>query len=221
MRTIRLTLSALGGALLVACASKAVLAPDGAVLGRWGGEGAEMVASRDFIDVRYGCELFRTVGPLIPDAAGQFALQLAPRTVGRAVSATLSGTLVGQVDHLRCRHDVPGGAGGHQPIFGQQRREPELHLLELHRSRALSRRSVQHGALGDESHAAPVATRCHPLPLVAARWHPLPPVGTRWHPLPRHLFARLSCLPRGRGKQMTSGAVVTSGRSAGRYLTGE
>lgn len=96
MRTIRLTLSALGGALLVACASKAVLAPDGAVLGRWGGEGAEMVASRDFIDVRYGCELFRTVGPLIPDAAGQFALQLAPRTVGRAVSATLSGTLVGK-----------------------------------------------------------------------------------------------------------------------------
>lgn len=95
MRLFRptLLLSMLG--TLTSCAPTPPLGPPGALLGSFGGIAAEINAAVDDVDVRYGCGLFRGKGPIVPDAAGNFVIELKPRPGNQSLSATLSGTTNG------------------------------------------------------------------------------------------------------------------------------
>ncbi len=94
--------------LAAGCSSSGPSAPPGALLGKWGGQGAELTASATTIDMRIGCGLYRAAGPLIPDAAGRFVLELGPG--GRTnLSATVTGTASGATIALDAALHLPWG----------------------------------------------------------------------------------------------------------------
>jgi hypothetical protein len=66
-------------------------APQGALVGRFGGQAAEINLSADMVDARFGCGLFRAAGAVIPDSAGRFVVTLAPRPGNGSTSATIRG----------------------------------------------------------------------------------------------------------------------------------
>lgn len=70
-------------------------APEGTLLGRFGGPGAEINASADRLEVRYRCEMFRAAGPIQLDADGRFAAQLKAHPENPSLSATMTARLDG------------------------------------------------------------------------------------------------------------------------------
>jgi hypothetical protein len=64
-------------------------APAGALVGRFGAQGAEISLSAEVVDVRIGCGLFRGAGPVFPDSDGRFEVALAPRPGNPSRFATL------------------------------------------------------------------------------------------------------------------------------------
>jgi hypothetical protein len=93
--------------LLLAACTGGPAAPDGALVGRFGGQAAEVNASATVIEVRYSCNSFRAPGPIIPDSVGAFALTLTPTPGNRATSATLIGTTSGDSISFRTRTVFP------------------------------------------------------------------------------------------------------------------
>ncbi len=104
---MRLSLAIAASATLLAACSTSPSAPDGALLGTFGGIAAGITATADVIDVRYRCDTFRAPGPIIPDADGRFTLLLTPRPGNRSNSATLSGTSDGRTIRFNARTIYP------------------------------------------------------------------------------------------------------------------
>ncbi len=76
---------------LAAACAQGPSSPPGALIGRFGGPGGEINLSADLVDVRFGCGLFRAAGPVVPDGAGRFVVELTPRPGNQSESATISG----------------------------------------------------------------------------------------------------------------------------------
>jgi hypothetical protein len=93
--------------LLLSACSGSPSAPDGALVGRFGGQAAEINASATVIDVRYSCDTFRAPGPITPDSDGAFVLALTPKPGNRATSATLTGRISGDTISFRTRTVYP------------------------------------------------------------------------------------------------------------------
>lgn len=81
----------------IACHDDEATAPPGAIVGRWGGVNAELVAGARSVTVQFGCGPLTSTGALIPDAAGHFFHVFPMREISSSAVYTVDGTVQGDV----------------------------------------------------------------------------------------------------------------------------
>jgi hypothetical protein len=90
-----LVLSVVMGA--VACHDDEPAAPPGAIVGRFGGVHAELVAGARSVTVQFGCGPLTSNSPLIPNAAGHFDFAFPMRNISSSALYTVEGDVQGDV----------------------------------------------------------------------------------------------------------------------------
>lgn len=84
-----------------ACGSDASMAPPGALLGKWGGVEAGIEATASLVTLQLSCAFFRSTAALVPDADGRFVFAATRIGTYRNQTATVQGTVSGDVVSLR------------------------------------------------------------------------------------------------------------------------
>lgn len=98
-RGLRTMLPILIGA--IACHDDEATAPPGAIVGRWGGVNAELVAGARSVTVQFGCGPLTSTGALIPDAAGHFFTTFPMREIHSSALYIVEGTVQGDMIRFR------------------------------------------------------------------------------------------------------------------------
>jgi hypothetical protein len=94
MRLHRLVLAGSLVAIISAC-DRSPTAPEGALIGSWGGDGARLVAKAASVRVQLSCGFSIASQPLIPDADGRFEMSIPPWHDDPTADNTLRGTVDG------------------------------------------------------------------------------------------------------------------------------
>lgn len=94
----------------IACHDAEPTAPPGAIVGRWGGVNAELVAGARSVTVQFGCGPLTSNGALIPDASGHFFYTFPMRDIASSALYTVEGTVQGDVMTFRIVSRPSSGA---------------------------------------------------------------------------------------------------------------
>lgn len=99
---MRLYRAVLLGSLLaiVSACDQTPTAPEGALIGQWGGQGAHLIAKAASVRLQLSCSWSVFSQPLRPDAEGRFEMSLPPLDYEPDAARSLRGTVDGAVINL-------------------------------------------------------------------------------------------------------------------------